>query len=190
MSDERTEIKHLLQQVESTHPYPIKTTADFEKLGVYIEQFVHEHISTSTLKRLWGYVADEHLPRRYTLDVLSKYIGYSDFKTFCKSAISEKITDSIFFTTFKISSTELTNGDKIEIGWNPNRYLIVEYLGDDRYKVLINQNSKLEVGDEFASKTFLLKFPLFLPNVYRGDETLPSFVGGKDGGLTILSIIK
>lgn len=190
MTDTQSEIKYLLQRVESFYSNTVKTTTDFEKLSIAIEHITHEQISASTLKRIWGYVTYTHTPRRYTLDILSKFIGYADFDTFCLESISEKISDSDFFTPFKILSNDLSIADKIEIGWNPNRYLILEFLGDNRYKVIDNKNSKLMVGDEFSTPTFMLKYPLYITNIIRNGERLPVFVGGKIGGLTILSIIK
>lgn len=190
MSNNTTEIKYLLQRVETFHSHAINTTVDFEKLSAIIEYTTQERISASTLKRIWGYVTNNHTPRRYTLDTLAKFIGYHDYDAFCKSEISEKVSDSDFFTSFKILSADLSIGDKLEIGWSPNRYLIIDYLGDNRYKVTQRDNSKLEIGDEFITSAFMLKFPLYLANVYRGENILPTFVGGKIGGLTILSLIK
>lgn len=136
MKSQQPYIKSLLEAVEQYHSRPIRTTVDFEALSITVEQQTSERISASTLKRLWGYVNDKHEPRRYTLDVLSKYIGRKDFDTFCEWLSSQNLSDSDFFTSTKILSAELAFGTHIEIGWSPNRYIILEYLGDNRYKVV------------------------------------------------------
>ena len=45
----------------------------------------HAKISTTTLKRIWGYLSEGVTPRRYTLDQLARFIGYDDFDAFCAS---------------------------------------------------------------------------------------------------------
>lgn len=190
MSQERAKINYLIHQVEIYHKRPIKTTVHFEALSAVIEHQTGERISASTLKRLWGYVADRHAPREYTLDVLAKYIGHSNFREFCKKISDDNGENSDFFTIFQIATTDLSTNDKVEIGWSPDRYLILKYLGDNRFRVDTSQNSKLAVGDEFIITNFMLTYPLYIPSVNRNGEILPSFVGGKSGGLTILATIK
>ncbi len=189
MDPKSTYIKTLLTAVEQYHSRAIRTTVDFEALSITIEQQTSERISTSTLKRLWGYVSDKHAPRRYTLDVLSKYIGHKDFDGFCQWLDSLNLSGSDFFTTRKIISSELESGARLEIGWSPDRYLILEHLGQSRFRIEKSVNSKLAEGDEFSIATFMLQYPLYIPSVMRNGELLPSFVGGKNGGLTTLATI-
>ncbi|MFR9524472.1 MAG: hypothetical protein SNH94_07865 [Rikenellaceae bacterium] len=183
-------IKNLLAAVEQYHARPIRTTVDFEALSITIEQQTSERISASTLKRLWGYVSDKHEPRRYTLDVLSKYIGRKDFTTFCEWLCEQNLSDSDFFSSKKIVSAELKKGVRVEIGWSPDRYIILQYLGDNRFVVESSENSKLTVGDEFTTTSFMLDYPIYIPYIMRNGELLSSFVGGKKGGLTILSMLE
>lgn len=182
-------IKSLLAAVENYHSRPIRTTVDFEALSITVEQQTSERHSASTLKRLWGYVSDKHAPRRYTLDVLSKYIGHKDFAAFCEWLESLNLSDSDFFSSLKIFSSDLVCGSLLEIGWQPNRYLVLQYLDQGRFRVVRSENSKLSLGDEFMVPTFMLGYPLYIPTVMREGLALGSFVGGKSGGLTILSII-
>ncbi len=189
MSKSNIYIQSLLSSLEEYHARPIRTTVDFEALSITVEQQTSERISASTLKRLWGYVSDKHEPRRYTLDVLAKYIGRRDFDTFCEWISSQKLSDSDFFTVKKIISAELQRGTQIEIGWSPDRYIILDFLGENQFRVKSSENSKLDVGDEFSVTTFMLGYPLYIPSVVRQGVVLPSFVGGKSGGLTVLSIL-
>ncbi len=189
MTNSKPQIQSLLREVEIYHARPISTTVDFEALSIAVEHQTNERISASTLKRLWGYVADSHSPRRYTLDVLSKYIGRKNFDEFCEWLSSLNLSDSDFFTPHQVSSSDLEVGARVEIGWNPDRYMVLEHLGAGRFRVESSQNSKLIVGDEFLVVTFMLRYPLYIPSVLRGGDLLPSFVGGRNGGLTILSIL-
>ncbi len=182
-------IKGLLAAVERYHTRPIRTTVDFEALSITVEQQTSERISSSTLKRLWGYVSDKHEPRRYTLDVLAKYIGHRDFEAFCAKIDNDPENGSHFFNSFTLSSEDFNKGDRVEIGWLPDRYLVLEYLGAMRYRVCESQNSKLEVDDEFVVVSFMVGYPLYLSSVERCGEILPSFVAGRKGGLSILAML-
>ncbi len=187
MNRNLTHIHTLLAEVECFYGRVIRTTVHFEALSVTIENGTNERISASTLKRLWGYVNDRHEPRQYTLDVLSKYIGQKDFKHFCQKIEENPENTSAFFTPKTIASSQLAVGDKLEIGWTPDRYLVLLYLGDNDFRVLVSENSKLEVNDEFLAANFMLGYPLYLSSVLRNTQTLPAFVAGSQGGLTVLN---
>ena len=189
MVNQQPYIQYLLSEVEKYHKRPIKTTMHFEALSTIIEHQIGERLSASTLKRMWGYVSDKRDPRPYTLDVLSIYIGYRDFAQFCEKVDELQPNNSCFFETFSIASADLMQGDKLEIAWNPNRYLVLEYKDSNRYTIIESQNSKLLVGDEFTVISFMLGYPLHIPNIMRNNEILPSFVAGTNGGLTILSTL-
>ncbi len=50
------EIALLLEEVEKKYGRKVSTSTDFESLSVVIEHEIGEYLSSSTLKRLWGYV--------------------------------------------------------------------------------------------------------------------------------------
>ena len=79
------EIQRLIQQVESKFGSMNIPAKDLQSLAVDIEDKTGEHLSESTLKRIWGYVNDKHEVRRSTLDVLSKYIGFKNYQEFLNS---------------------------------------------------------------------------------------------------------
>lgn len=73
------ELKHL---VEEKYGKGINTTTDFEEFSFFLQKNIDKKISSSTLKRIWGYVNDEHRPRIGTLNTLAEYVGHQDFTTF------------------------------------------------------------------------------------------------------------
>ena len=179
------EIDQLLREVEHTYGNTVKTTTDFESLSVAVENKTREMISSSTLKRLWGYVGDKHKPRFGTLDILSRYTTFGTFDDFCKHLKESSNIESSFLSEKQISSKDLTKGTTVEIGWSPDRYLLLTYNGNNEYTVTESKNSKLIVGDEFTCVEFLLGHPLFVSGVKR---TGSAFVAGQKNGLTLLSI--
>lgn len=177
------EIATLLQEVERKYGRKVRTSTDFESLSVVIERDINEYISASTLKRMWGYVRLKPAPRVATLDVLSRFCGYDSFSDFREKMKALPDFSSGFFSTTFISSSDLNEGDKVLIGWAPNRLVALRYLGDDNFTVVESQNSKLLVGDVFKATQFLLGYPLFIDRIDRSDGPTPSYVAGKKDGL-------
>lgn len=62
----------------------MKSPKDFEVLHQHIFEKIHQSISTSTLKRVWGYMSGYSSVRPHTLDLLARYIDYRDFEDFCE----------------------------------------------------------------------------------------------------------
>ena len=185
-SKEIPELNFLLKSVEKVYGRRVATTTDFESLSVVIEHEIGELLSASTLKRLWGYVGDRRVPRADTLDILSRYCGKKDFREFCGWLKEESGVDSEFISSRFIRSCDLEAGDKLALGWAPDRLVRVAYLGGERFRVISSGNSKLKAGDEFEADGFLLNFPLYITAIYREGEVLPSYVAGRVHGLSVL----
>lgn len=125
------ELSYLLQVVEKTYGRKLYTTTDFESLSIIIENKIGELISSSTLKRLYGYVSMKPVPRKSTLDVLSRFIGYRSFEDFRSELKTNPKFSSNFFSTKTVCAASLQRGDKVKIGWMPDRVVTLSYLGDD-----------------------------------------------------------
>ena len=150
MNKLKPEIMELLTLVGKKYSRNLLTTTDFDEFSLHLKSEHGYLISTSTLKRLWGYVNDTHQPRTQTLDLLSRYIGFNCFSDFCIHLKTSTIYNSSFFTTRQIQVQNLKPGDEIEIGWSPNRYLRLQYHGEAHFQVIDSKQSKL--NKEIASK--------------------------------------
>ena len=78
------ELQKLREETERMVGRQIRTPKDFDFLSEQIFEQLHQHISTSTLKRLWGYMPSNENPRTSTLDLLSQFVGCSDWEDFCR----------------------------------------------------------------------------------------------------------
>ena len=181
----KPEIVELLAQVEQRFGKSLNTPSDFYDLSLRLQQ-LKQAVSMATLKRLWGYVGDVHQPRQATLDALAYYIGHNNFDEFCAWLRSSSDYDASSFLTEHLSISGLNAGERIEIGWAPNRVLILEYVGNALFKVLESQHSKLQVGDSFLTGGFVMGQPLILPYINRDGFHTPAYIAGKNGGLTLL----
>lgn len=89
MNKTSSRILQLRDAIEKkTGRYPA-TPKDFDCLAADIYEQLHESVSASTLKRVWGYVDSDSTPRITTLNVLAKFIGYSNWHDFCNSMDDE-----------------------------------------------------------------------------------------------------
>lgn len=85
MEAQEQAIKQLRRAVERTLGRKMQTNKDFDCLSDSVYDQTHAKISTTTLKRIWGYLSEDVTPRRYTLDQLAHFVGYDDFDAFCAS---------------------------------------------------------------------------------------------------------
>ena len=161
------ELAYLLTEVEKKYGRRIATTTDFESLSVVIEHTIGELISSSTLKRLWGYVSLNPTPRIATLDVLARFIGYKDFKGFCEGLKESQAFTSTFFSSKCQTVAELSEGAKVTLGWAPNRLVILNYLGSFEFEVIRSENSQLKPGDRFELSEIIIGYPLYISRRMR-----------------------
>ena len=190
MEIDRPEIYELRLRIEASIKRKIETPADFDFLRGIIWERTHEQISTSTLKRLWGYVDGIDNARNSTLNVLSKALGYENWDAFILKLKSENMDNSDLVMSESMSSSDLKIGDRLMIAWQPNRVCRLKYLGDNQFEVMESHNSKLKVGDTFRCGLFILGEPVYINDLRQNNGTGEPklFVIGNKSGLTKLRV--
>lgn len=179
------EIEFLKTRIEAICERRIATPKDFEYLSDEIFQKTKNSISSSTLKRIWGYDTYNSSPTIRSLDILAYYLGYHSFRSF-QNSLKKEASYSGFFTTEYIDSQELKKGERLVLGWSPNRLVELEYLGYNRYKVISSQKSKLRENDIFESSAFIKGYPLYISGIERNGEKTSMYAAGIKDGLTIV----
>ena len=182
------ELQALIAAVERRFREEVRTTAAFERLAAALEYELGEGLGASTLKRIWGYVPSVTAPRLSTLDILARYAGYADFKAF-RAKLSEEEGSAYITRRTCLTSADLAAGDRVVLGWAPNRRVTLLYRGEGRFEVTDSVHSKLQPGDVFESSCFFLGWPLFVPGILRDGEMTPPYIAGKAHGLTQLEKI-
>ncbi len=183
------ELNYLLAEVEKRYGRRLSTSADFEALSVVVEHECGELISSSTLKRLWGYVTLKPTPRISTLNVLSRYVGKRDFSAFKQGILNDEHYVSHFFSVKKVCSSDMKTGAEEHLGWAPNRLVTLRYDGDGNYTIIKSENSKLLEGDKFQAESFMVGYPLYIPRLLRNGEYTLSYIAGTQEGLNRADII-
>ena len=80
---ENVQLATLIQLIEQTIGRKVKSPKDFTFLANCIFDKMGETLSPSTLKRVWGYMPGYATIRPSTLDLLARFVGYSDWDGFC-----------------------------------------------------------------------------------------------------------
>lgn len=181
------EIIALKKAVEERFGRSLETRTDFSHLVADIELNTRNHLAENTLRRLWGRISGYDTVFTRTLDVLSCYVGCDHFKDFCQSYKDPKECESeIVSNGVTIKTEELIPGDRIRIGWLPNRVCIVEYIGGRAFKAIKCKNATLQEGDTFECSIMIKNYPLFVDNLVHGGEHCARYSIGINNGLTIL----
>ncbi len=174
---------NLALEIEKHTQRKMHTHRDFVWLSEQVKMATAEHVSATTLKRVWGFQKDYDSPSHYTLNLLSRYLGYADYDSFVEGKPNEQSTSSIKAACYM--ACNLTSGDELTLTWAPNRCIVVHFLEGCSFKVVEAVNSKLQVGDTFSCQTFIEGEACCLSNLYRGEAGPYACVIGKQGGISI-----
>ena len=187
------QISALKLQVEKTIGFSPTIHTEFLELTSIIEQRLKQHVSETTLERVWGYSTRgyESVSSR-TLNVLSQLTGYADWDDFIRQLHSEVHKESEMFVADAISSTTLPIGTRLRIGWQPDRLCVIKYLGDNRFVAETTENSSIKPGDSFSCMIFQKGRELYMDFFcHEGEKPNPNarYVVGQQNGLTTLEIL-
>lgn len=189
MAQDTFNIECLKNDIEKKVGRSIKSPVDFDFLSRYIQSEINETLSTSTLQRLWNYVATKSLPRLSTLSLLSRFLGYSCWDSYVADLLRNKVTESDYITMKLIRTKDLNQGDVLRVGWNPGRECKIRYIGDYYFSVISSIQSKLKEGDTFMAMSFSLGNPLQIINLVQNGGAPCAYTAGAKTGLTILEIL-
>ena len=178
------QLQLLCKAVEEAVGIEQLSRSDFDDLENQIFNRLHVHISATTLKRLWGYVSTDSIPRRRTLDTLAQFIGYNSFSHFCQSAHDSNAEASAPVLSRHINvKNDLEKGDTITLFWNPGRVCKVRFLGNDRFIVEESENTRLTKGATFLCSLFIEGEPLFINHLELNGQPPVAYACGKKGGI-------
>lgn len=177
----------LIHEIETFIGQTFNTHRDFVYLSQVISDAKHEYISPTTLKRVWGKQHDYTKCSITTYDLLARYLGYADFKAFCKGKKKDAETSGFFVCTY--SSDLLSIGDELCLEWKPDRRVVIRYEGNQRYRVVSSANAKICVNDTFECISFLDGEVTQLSNLIHKGQGPFTYVAGKMGGVHITPMV-
>lgn len=188
------QIAALRREVGERFGGQLKTHVHFVALTDAIESVLREHISPTTLERVWGYSTRHYdTVSRRTLDVLARYAGQGSWDEFCTRLKDEAGSESDFFTEGIMAVSALKEGTRLRLGWQPDRVCEVRYMGNYRFVVESVANGSLRVGDTFSCMQFQLGRLMYMDCFQRDGETPAEnqrYAVGRENGLTLLEVIE
>lgn len=173
-------------QIEKRFGKEVRYPTDCEALAGHISMVTGQRVSTSTMKRVLGFVKGTREPRLYTLDVIAMYLGYANWDAYLEALTSTD--NSEFLAVRQVEVRSLRKGDKVEFTYEPDRKVAMRYLGDFLFRVTGSANSKILVDDEVRILNMVLDYPLLVSSVTRGGSDMGPFKAGKVSGITSITI--
>lgn len=168
----------------------VSTPAGSEWLRNDIESATDERLSVNTVKRITGVLGDgnyidEHA-RRSTLDVLARYLGFTDWPDL-KSGLCER---SSFFQRppGTVEMATLPVDAIVTLRWDPDRCVRLRHFGEELYVVESSENSKLMKDDILIISDVRKGHYLIVRDVIRGGESLGCYTAAMVRGLTSIEI--
>jgi len=184
------EIQCLRRDIEQHVGQQLQSPADFQLLLQQIWEKQHAVLSLSTIKRLWGYVESNGVPRLSTLNTLARFLNFTDWHAYLVTLEQRGGIESAMCTGEGIQTADLQAEDRIVVAWQPNRQCTFRYLGENQFVVENSKNAKLQQGTTFSAARFMIGQPMYLDNILLADGTHTSYVAGKRHGLTSVNLIK
>lgn len=177
------EIKAIIQAIESSIGFKVATPRDFDLLKDIIFNHTSEYISSTTLKRIWGYLDEPLKTRESSLSILAKTLGYTDWKEFQNSyqnglAESKSPSSPTFRNSINVND-DLKKDDEIMLYWFPDRMCRIRYSGEFQFEVIESENTRLKPGNTFSCHLIIEGEPLYLSGLIQNDSKPISYICGK-----------
>ena len=180
------EIEALKAALEEASGFKIETPKNFEQLRGVIFRRTGEYISTTTLKRIWGYLNEPLQTRPTTLSLLARTVGYKDWEDFVmrsgKASTEKKIPSSPKFGKAINVNSDMKEGDRVMLYWHPGRECLVRYEGKMQFVVEESKKTRLKPGDTFYCHLIIAGHPLYLSNLKHGNAEPVAYICGRIHG--------
>lgn len=168
--------------------------SNFTHLSGLICYKCKEHISVTTLERIWGYsTRNASKISVRTLDIIAKFVDCADWESYCKR-LHEMLQKSIgiFQTAGAIKSCDLAIGTKVRIAWQPDRVCVIEHLSCHRFVAIKKEDSRIRPGDTFRCLQIEKGLELYMDHFTRNGESESDnrYAVGQINGLTMAEIIE
>ena len=185
------DIRALTAAIEEALGSKVTGPKNFERLMEFIKERTGEYVSSTTLKRVWGYL-DEPLKTRYnTLSTIARSVGYTDYKDFLQrndnTPSETKIPSTEKYGKVIDVLSDLQEGDRIDLFWNPGRECRVRYTGNMNFIVESSKLTRLKPNDTFRCHLLLAGHPLYISGLKHGNAKPTAYICGKiHGGIQFI----
>jgi hypothetical protein len=99
-------------------------------------------------------------------------LGYTDWNAYLASLDLRAVVESDLFCGEGICASDLSEGDRVQVEWLPNRRCVFRFLGENQFVVQESLRSKLSVDDTFETAAFIVGKPLYVLISFDPDKSL------------------
>ena len=148
----------LKKAVETKMKKTFNSFRDFEDAAEWIndgEKFKENKISESSLTNWWSKKELKILPNNSKLSIVARKLGYKDWDDFYEKTIQQFDLTKGFKTINMYEYNNLSIDDVICIGWYPQKYCMLKFLGDYSFKIIESYNLKSPVNRDFKTTGFI-----------------------------------
>lgn len=183
-TNEKKKIEVLTLRIEEMTGMKVRTPKDFSRLRTVIYNRTGQIISTTTLKRIWGYINEPVITRKSTLSILANCLGFNDWDHYYEQFESfGDIDPSTPVLSHRLNVlSDLKKEDLIKLTWHPERICIAKYLGDGNFEVVESEKTRLKPGDTFSCHIVISGYPLYLSELRQGNKEPIGYVCGRGEG--------
>lgn len=180
--------KELMKRLQEKSGLAFNQSSHFDVLAQAIFDSTGESLGANTLKRLFGFNIKKVVPRRSTLDILARYLHFTDFDNLLLD-LGEEADISCFSPVETVDINGLAAGASVKISYDPNRTLTLKYLGNFRFRVEDAIGSKnLKEGDVLTVSQIAKGHRFVASHVYRDGEDLGAYEAAKSKGVRELEV--
>ena len=178
----------LKENIERAFGHRIKSPLEFDALRESIFKRTGVLLSATTLKRFWGYITDQKNLRRSSLDVLSRYAGWSGWESLKAGMPNSEIESGPIHTRHINVAEDMKSGETLEISWLPDRTIRIKYHDDGFFEITNAENTRLKAGDLFRCSLICEGQPLYAEHLIRDGKDLGVYLCGRKNGIKIIKI--
>lgn len=156
-------------------------------MAQYVKDTTGISLGVNTMKRLVGVIPSVSVPRKTTLNIIANSLGYP---TWDLLEVDTNMEGSGFGRKdIFVEMSELEEGTKVEICWNPKRRILIHHDGNGQYEVIKSEKSKLLPGDLLSLSQLAIGFPFIADKVFRNEKPLGCYRAADGVGITRLHFI-
>lgn len=179
----------ILNRIRIKAGVDLSHSADFEVLCQSIYDSTGEKLGVNTLKRLFGFKTEKVAPRLSTLNIIARFLGYTDYGALIKD-IGEDADISLFTPIDCVEVKNLDAGAKLRLSYEPNREITLTYIGDFQFTVDdIHGSRNICTGDILTITQLAVGHRFVVTHVVRNGEDLGAYESAKFKGLDSVEII-
>lgn len=175
-------MERLRSDVERRIGRKLVSPADYVFLSDKLHREDLGYVSPTTLKRVWGYIADKgeaYSPSNFTLRALCGLLGFKDWPEYCEE---DTRLQSHEYTGEYVEARFMQMNVEISLLWHPNRKVRLRHVRSSLFEVIENENSRLRVGDTVECNCFTQHAPAFF-RVFRANVAPFSYIAGSAQGI-------